>query len=144
MLSKGGSYQKTFGINGTEIDFTGYGAPLAGFVNVFDNDEPKRIYELLETTIPQAGKYNPQLTVVNDKTGLTNTFGLETLNLDNFDFPCALDIPILNDSKFLWPLEYVRITTAYDRYQNWVDNGCGTVGSDWYLQTPVAGTVWDK
>ncbi len=131
IMARGASYNNSFGVNGVI-----YYENLAGFANVYgDVDMVDQPYK--QITVPKADNYIPML-----NNGMVS-FDLKTFNQYNLDFPNVLEIPIVNKSKFLWCLEKTRIDAAYPRYKEWVKNKC-TTNTDWYKDTPVLGTVWDK
>ncbi len=128
-LARGASRANGFGING-KIYMEG----LAGFENVYAGNTPVTPY-IQQISVPRADRYIPVMN--NTKT----TFSLVTYNVDNLNYPCVLDIPIVNGSSFNWCLEAVCIDVAYPRYTDWVNSNCSQ-HEDWYLDVPVEGTVW--
>lgn len=130
-LARGANFNNSFGVNGTI-----YMRDLKGYENV-RADEGKVETKVQQIRLEKASEYIPMLN------NGTHEFNLKTFNELNTDFPCVLEIPVTNDSKFQWCLESIRIDDAYPRYKAWVDSGC-TEETDWYLDTPVEGTTWDK
>ena len=130
-VAKGANFNNSFGINGKI-----YYENLNGYMNVYESMEAEEPITK-QITLDYATKYTPML--FNG----THSFDLNSYYENEEDFPCVLSIPITEDSKFLWCLETTPIDVAYPRYQDWVQSGC-KLYADWYTDTPVAGTVWNK
>lgn len=47
----------------------------------------------------------------------------------NNEYPFAIHI---SNYDFSWPKPNVRINVAYQKFQNWAVNGCGSVSANWY------------
>ena len=130
-MAKGATNVNSFGINGTI-----YFENLFGYENVFANAN-KVTQVIKQITMAAASEYVPMLN------NGTHSFNLNTFYDLDEDFPCILNIPIVNNSTFQWCLEYIRIDSAYPRYTNWVNSDCVT-NTDWYMDVPVANTTWNK
>lgn len=140
-MARGANFKNSFGVNG-ELYFK----DLNGYINVKEDIE-KGEQPMHQITVDWAERYVPMM---NNE---TYDFDLNTYWDNDENFPCVLEIPIVDiknpddgtiePSKFLWCLESERIDNAYPRYKNWVDSGCLQY-LDWYLDTPVAQYVWDK
>ncbi len=130
-MARGAAYSNSFGINGNI-----YYENLTGYANVYES-EGKVEQPYKQITLPKSSNYIPML-----NNGMAS-FDLNTFNAFNLDFPNVLEIPIVDKSKFLWCIEKTRIDVAYPRYKEWVKSKC-TTNTDWYKDTPVPGTVWDK
>lgn len=130
-MAKGADNANSFGINGTT-----YFENLDGYENVYAHqDKVEQVVK--QITLPKADEYIPMLN--NGKV----TFDLKTYWDNEEPFPCVLNIPIVDNSTFLWCQEGKRIDVAYPRYKEWVNNKC-SANIDWYLDTPVSSLVWDK
>ena len=130
-MARGANFLNSFGVNGTL-----YFKDLNGYENVYAEAEPVQ-QVVRQITLPKADRYVPML-----------DNGVESFDLDTYwnnrePFPCILEIPIVDNSKFQWCLEGKRIDSAYPRYKDWVDSGC-KLHTDWYEDAPVAGLVWNK
>lgn len=130
-VARGAVNSNSFGVNG-DIYFSN----LGGFVNVYAHED-KVEAGVRQLRLEKASDYIPMLN------NGTTSFDLNTYNDKNDDFPCVLEIPVIDGSTFLWCLENKRIDAAYLRYKAWVDSKC-TQDVDWYTDAPVEELVWNK
>lgn len=135
-VARGADMSNSFGINGNI-----YFENLSGYENVYADKDVVET-SIKQITMPKATSYIPMM-----KNGNGKTFDLNSYWDNEEDFPCILEIPIIQTegvySKFDWCLEKIRIDEAYPRYKEWVKGNCKS-NTDWYSDTPVAGTVWNK
>lgn len=132
-VARGALFNNSFGVNGTI-----YMRNLKGYENVRLNEpEVEPVVQQIRLPISSSKKYIPMLNNGEVSFDLNTFYELDT------DFPCVLDIPVVANQPFQWCIESTRIDDAYPRYNNWVGSKCKD-DTDWYLDTPVAGTTWSK